>query len=92
MGFLAQWQRKCNPLIVSYILDFWAELFEEYLQHKTIVSHGSVISAFHDPIERRKINDNPRVADIILCLGYSSKDPDNQGIFLFGILMQFYNI
>ena len=84
MGFLAQWKRKCNPLIVSYILDFWAELFEEYLQHKTVVSHGSVISAFHDRIERRKINDNRRVADIMFGI-FKQRPRPPRHIFIWNI-------
>lgn len=84
MGFLAQWKRKCNPLIISYILDFWAELFEEYLQCKTVVSHGSVTSAFHDPIERRKMNDNSRVADIMFGI-FKQRPRQPRHIFIWNI-------
>lgn len=35
------------------------------VSNTTIVSHRSAISIFHDPIEGREIDDNPRVSNLM---------------------------
>ena len=42
-----------------------AELFEKGLEYRTIGTHRSAISAFHDPIENIRVGNHPRVSALM---------------------------
>ena len=46
-------------------MDFLAELFEQGYQYRSVCSHRSVISAFHEGIDEKSIGENPQVSSLI---------------------------
>ena len=60
-------EREISPTRsnINYVLDFLAELFEKGLEYRTIGTHKSAISEFHDPIENIRIGNHPRVSALM---------------------------
>ena len=60
-------EREISPTRsnINYVLDFLAELFEKGLEYRTIGTHRSAISAFHDPIENIRVGNHPRVSALM---------------------------
>ena len=47
------------------VLNFLAELFEQGYQYRSVCSHRSVISAFHEGMDGKSIGENPQVSSLI---------------------------
>ena len=62
------------------MVDFMAELLENGLPYRTIVTQRSEISMFHEPIGNIPVGNHPRVFS--LCKEYSIRDLPNQIITL----------
>ena len=55
-GWCSEWEITSTRLNITYVLDFLAELFENGLEYRTIGTHRSAISLFHDPIENIQVH------------------------------------
>ena len=78
-------EREISPTRsnITYVLDFLAELFEKGLEYRTIGTHKSSISVFHDTIENIPVGNHPRVS--ALMSGIFNKYSRSQSIHLFGM-------
>ena len=52
-------------MYLKWVLDFFAELFEQGYQYSSVCSHRSAISAFHQGIDGKCISENPQVTSLI---------------------------
>ena len=55
-------QVRCN---VKWILEFLAFLFESGYEYRTVCTHRSAISALHNNIEGRPVEEHPQVSSLI---------------------------
>ena len=65
---LANWcdyQVDTFPYDVMKILDYLAFLFEKGYEHRTIGSHSSAISAFHDYVSEKPVVQHPDVCTLV---------------------------
>ena len=69
---------------ITNILDYLAELFETGLEYSTIGSHRSAISAFHDPIENKKIGEHPRVSALMTGV-FNQRPPQPRYTFIWDV-------
>ena len=66
---------------ICYVLDFLAELSESGLQYRTIGSHRSTMSVFHDLIGGINVENHPRV--LVLMAGmFNQKPPQRRHILI----------
>ena len=52
-------------MYLKWVLDFFAELLEQGYQYRSVCSHRSAISAFHQGIDGKCISENPQVSSLI---------------------------
>ena len=58
-----------------------AEVFENGLKHRTIGTHRSVISAFHDPIRNIRLDNHPRISVLMSGL-FNKRSPQPKYPFI----------
>ena len=65
----ASWcdKQKVDPFrcTLKWVLDFLAELLEQGYQYRSVCGHRSAISAFHEGIDGKSIEENPQVSSLI---------------------------
>ena len=64
-GWCSEQEISSTRSNIDYALEFLAELFEKGLEYRTIGTHRSAISAFHDPIENIRVGSHPRVSALM---------------------------
>ena len=72
----------CAPLIG--ILNYLSALFEKGLQYRTINSHRSAISAYHDYVDGKPVEKHPRVCALLT--GVFNQRPHSLAIHFSGML------
>ena len=70
----------------NQILKILSLLFQNGLQYRTINNYRSEISAFHDQIQVKPVEEHPRICYLVLV--FLIVDLHNQGTVLFGISRQ----
>ena len=60
-------KQKVDPFrcTLKWVLDFLAEVFEQGYQYRSLCSHRSAISAFHEGIDGKSIGENPQISSLI---------------------------
>ena len=69
---------------ISYVLYFFAGLFDEGHQCNTIWLHGSASLAFHDPLQGIKVGDHQKVYDLISGV-FHQRPPQPQYTFIWDV-------
>ena len=61
-----------------------AELYEKGLEYRATGTDGSVISAFHDPIESIRVGNHPRISSLISGI-FNKKSPQPKCLFIWDV-------
>ena len=88
MGRLVCSERKIDPFCsnINQILEFLSQIFQNGLQYRTINNYRSEISAFHDQIQVKPVEEHPRICYLVLV--FLIVDLHSQGTVLFGMSRQ----
>ena len=69
---------------MNYVLDFLAELFEKGFEYRTIGTHRSAISAFHDLIEIIRVGNHLRVSALMSDI-FNKRPPQPKDPFIWDV-------
>ena len=76
----------CAPL--SGILNYLSTLFEKGLQHRTINSHRSAISAYHNYVDGKPVGQHPRVCALLTGV-FNQRPPQLRYTFVWDVKIAF---